>query len=137
MKKSEVPQDQVSTYAGQHKLMYAVDESGNYTGVPSSGWEVESNATREALRALKVDCLAAWERGRRGETSPLEFHMFDRRMDQALLAQTTGLFQWRIRRHFRPAVFSKLSDALLDRYCDALGLTREQLRTLPETASRD
>jgi hypothetical protein len=137
MKTSEVPQDQVSTYAGQHKLMYAVDESGDYMGVPSSGWEVESNATRDALSAISRDRLAAWERAKRGASSPLEFHMYDRRMDVSLLAQTAGLFQWRVRRHLRPEIFSKLSDALLDRYCDALGLTREQLQTLPETVASD
>src|SRR5690606_1305992 len=110
MKKSEVPQDQASTYAGQHKLLYAVDERGQYSGVPSSGWEVESAATREAIAAIEQDRRAAWERGKRGESSPLEYHMYSRRMDLALLSQSTGLFQWRIRRHFRPAVFSRLSD---------------------------
>lgn len=137
MKKNEVPQDQASTYAGQHKLMYAVDEKGEYTGVPSSGWEVESHATRDALNQINRDRLAAWERAKRGNTSPLEFHMFDRRMDLPLLAQTVGLFQWRVRRHLRPAVFTKLSDSLLERYCDALGLSREHLQSLPENPPSD
>lgn len=133
MKKNEVPQDNVSTYAGQHKLLYAVDESGNYTGVHSSGWDVECAATKDAIAAINRDRLAAWERANGGETSPLEFHMFDRRMDLALLAQSTGLFRWRIRRHFQPALFAKLSDKVLDRYCDALNLSRLELQTLPET----
>jgi len=133
MKKSEVPQDEASTYAGQHKLLYAVDERGQYSGVPSSGWEVESAATREAIAAIEQDRRAAWERGKRGESSPLEYHMYSRRMDLALLSQSTGLFQWRIRRHFRPAVFSRLSDSLLARYCEALDLDKQQLQTLPET----
>jgi hypothetical protein len=137
MKKNEVPQDQESTYAGLHKLMYAVDDNGDYTGVPSSGWEVESNATRDALNAINRDRMTAWERAKRGETSPLEFHMYDRRMDLPLLAQTVGLFQWRVRRHLRPAIFAKLSDSLLERYCEALGLSRKQLQSLPETPPSD
>lgn len=137
MKKDEVPQDEVSTYAGQHKLLYAVDEKGDYTGVRSSGWDVECAATQDALTAISEDRLAAWERGKRGETSPLEFHMYDRRMDLALLAQTTGMFQWRIRRHFRPSVFSRLSASVFARYGEALGLSPQQLQHLPETAPND
>jgi hypothetical protein len=48
-------------------------------------------------------------------------------MDLALLAQTTGLWRWRIRRHFRPQVFARLSPALRRRYADALGLSLEAL----------
>lgn len=132
MKKNEVPQDEVSTYAGQHKLLYAVDEKGNYSGVRSSGWDVECAATKDALALISEDRLAAWQRVKQGESSALEYHMYDRRMDLALLAQTTGIFQWRIRRHFRPRVFARLSDGLLSRYCEALGLSRQQLQSLPE-----
>ncbi|MEX1032722.1 MAG: hypothetical protein WDZ30_05135 [Cellvibrionaceae bacterium] len=137
MKKQDVPQDQVSTYAGQNKLLYAVDDQGNYTGVRSSGWEVESAATLDAITAINQDRLAAWERGNRGETSPLEFHMYNRRMDLSLLAQTTGLFKWRIRRHFQPTVFAGLSDSMLARYGDALGLAPHDLTRLPEKPPSD
>ena len=43
------------------------------------------------------------------------------------LAQITGLFQWRIRRHFRPAIYRRLSTSILARYADAFGLPVEQL----------
>ncbi|MGQ9427514.1 hypothetical protein ACXYTJ_16635 [Gilvimarinus sp. F26214L] len=137
MKKDEVPQDRDSTYAGQHKLLYAVDEKGNYTGVHSSGWEVESAATRDAIAVIDLDRRDALLRARQGQCSPLEYHMYDRRMDVSLLAQATGLFKWRIRRHFRPDVFTKLSPAIIERYCEALGLTRGQLNSLPEERDHD
>ena len=59
--------------------------------------------------------------------SPLEYHMYRSRMDVALLSQTTGLFRWRVRRHFRPEVFARLSPRLRQRYADALGLSPEAL----------
>jgi len=52
-------------------------------------------------------------------------------MDVALLSQVTGLWQWRIRRHFRPAVFARLPARLLTRYADALGMAPDTLRQLP------
>ena len=49
-------------------------------------------------------------------------------MDVPLLSQVTGLWQLRIRRHFRPDIFQSLSSGLLKRYGDAMGLTVEQLK---------
>jgi len=49
-------------------------------------------------------------------------------MDVPLLSQVTGLWQWRIRRHFRPDIFRNLSAGLLRRYGDAMGLSVEQLK---------
>jgi hypothetical protein len=52
-------------------------------------------------------------------------------MDVALLSQVSGIWQWRIRRHFNPQRFAQLSPRLLARYAEALGLTPEQLQTRP------
>ena len=135
MKKNEVPQDGAnSTYGGQHKLIYAVDENGDFVGVKSAGWRVEAEATQAALNVIQQHCDNAWLRASGGETAPLEYYMYYRRMDLPLLAQATGFFQWRIRRHFRPRVFQRLSGRLMARYADALGLDPETLGHLPEHA---
>jgi len=126
-----VPQDTSPTYGGQRKLLYAVDENGNYTGVQSQGWEPETQATLTAVAELDRLRDDAWRRAAAGQTSALEFHMFDRRMEFDTLAATTGLWRWRIRRHFDPRRFAKLSTALLARYADAMGITVEQLRSVP------
>ena len=134
MKKHDVPQDSDnSTYGGVRKLIYATNEKGEYEGVKSSGWSVEAEATRTALQLINQQCEQAWEDARTGKTAPLEYYMYYRRMDLALLAQTSGLFQWRIRRHLRPAIFAKLSDKLLARYSEALEIDPRQLKQLPES----
>ncbi|WP_317930864.1 hypothetical protein [Halioxenophilus sp. WMMB6] len=133
MKREDVPQDgATSTYGGERKLLYAVDANGDVVGVPSAGWEVESEATQSALDLIAEQCDAAWARAQQGTTSPLEYYMYYRRMDVALLAQTSGVWQWRIRRHFNPQRFQKLGRKLLARYEEALGLTIAELQTLPE-----
>lgn len=131
MKQDEVPQDASPVYIGQRRLLYAVDEQGNYGEARSSGWEVETEATMAAVREIERQRDDAWARGRRGEAAPLEFHMFRRRMDIALLAQTSGFWQWRVRRHLRPAVFARLSRRALERYAEALGLSMAELQQLP------
>jgi len=52
-------------------------------------------------------------------------------MDLPTLAQSTGFFQWQVKRHFKPTIFTKLPVKTLARYGDALGLSCEALSVLP------
>ena len=132
MKIDHVPQDDILTYAGMEKVIYATDEDGHYGTVASTGWSIEEEVTRQALFELKRLTDTAYDEAIKGEASPLFYHMYANRMDIQILSQTTGLFQWRIKRHFRPETFAKLNDQLLARYGDALGLSIEELKSLPE-----
>ena len=132
MNDHEVPQDGIRTYGGRRKLFYAVDPEGAYVTVPSSGWEAEEIATGSALEEIERLKRDAWRRASAGMTSPLEYYMYCRRMDLALLAMTAGLSRWRIRRHFKPRVYARIADRLLARYSEALGIDTATLRILVE-----
>jgi hypothetical protein len=132
METNSVPQDPSPTYEGQRKLLYAVDDKGNYTGVQSAGWEPETFATLTAVAELDRLREEAWTRALSGQTSALEFHMFDRRMELDTLAATTGIWKWRIRRHFDVQRFSRLSPRVLQRYAEAMGITVERLQHVPQ-----
>ncbi len=128
MKLDDVPQDaEASSYAGHSKLLYAVDQQGHYQGAQSAGWDAESYATQQALAELELLEQRAMQGWRSGELSPLSCLMYRYRMDELALAQVTGLWRWRIRRHFKPQVFARLSSTLLRRYAEAFGLPVEQL----------
>ena len=130
MRVDDVPQEGNRTLGGHRKALYARDGDGRLRIVQSAGWEVEEIVTRQAVEDLERLAEDARRRVLAGETSPLEYHMHRLRMDVPLLAQVTGLWQWRIRRHFRPAVFARLAPALLARYAEATGLSVEQLRRI-------
>jgi hypothetical protein len=134
MEKESVPQDNSASYAGLRKLLYAVDAQGNYVGVPSTGWEVEAQATEAAITELDRLRIDAWQRARAGTTSALEYHMYANRMEPDTLSATTGLWRWRVRRHFNPQRFAKLSARLLTRYADAMGIAVAALRVVPASA---
>jgi hypothetical protein len=134
MEKNSVPQDNSPTYAGLRKLLYAVDEQGKYTGVPSTGWEVEAFATQTAVSELDRQRRDAWQRARDGKTSALEFHMYRNRMELDTLSATTGIWRWRVRRHFSPRRFAKLPEKVLSQYAAAMGISVAELRAVPERA---
>ena len=125
---SEVPQEGNSTLGGHRKAMYARGADGKLHIVQSAGWEVEEIVTKQAVDDLLRLTEEARQRVLAGLTSPLEYHMYRVRMDVPLLAQASGIWQWRIRRHFRPAVFAGLSASLLATYADAMGMADDQLK---------
>ena len=128
MRDSEVPQEGNRTLGGQRKAMYARGVDGKLHIVQSAGWEVEEIVTKQAVDDLLRLTEEARQRVLAGLTSPLEYHMYRVRMDVPLLAQASGIWQWRIRRHFRPAIFAGLSASLLATYADAMGMAVEQLK---------
>ena len=123
----DVPQEGNRTLDGHHKALYAKGADGKLRLTQSAGWEVEEIVTRQAIDDLLRLTEDARLRVIAGLTSPLEYHMHRLRMDVSLLSQLTGLWQWRIRRHFQPAIFARLTPALISRYTEAMGLTPEQL----------
>ena len=131
MEKDNVPQQNISTYSGNKKAIYATDKNGEYGIIASSGWTVEEEVTRQALTELERLANEAHKDVKSAKRSTLYFHMYDRRMDLQTLAQSTGLFQWRIKRHFKPEIFKKLRTKTLNRYGAALGLSTAELCSIP------
>src|SRR5690554_827985 len=128
----EVPQDNSSTYAGHKKLLYAQNAGGEYVSIQSSGWEVEAAATIDAVTEYERLAAAARTEVVVGRKSPLLFHMYHNRMDLPLLAQVSGIWRWRIKRHFLPQHFARLNDTFLMRYADAFNISLAELKSLPE-----
>jgi hypothetical protein len=126
-----VPQEGNRTLGVHRKAVYARDAEGRIVIVPSLGSEVDETVTLQAVDRLHALAAEAKERALAGKTSPLEYWMYERRTDVLLLSQLTGYWQWRIRRHFDPRRFRRLSESQLSRYASALGITTAQLRSLP------
>jgi hypothetical protein len=126
-----LPQEGNATLAGHRKAMYARAADGRIVLAPSRGWEVEEIVTTQAVDAMVALAQGARQRVQQGTAAPLEYWMYACRMDVALLAQTSGTWQWQVRRHLRPATFARLSARQLQRYATALGMTAEAIRRMP------
>lgn len=130
MRPDEVPEQSARILEGQRKAVYVVDKDGHYFIAQSGGDEAEITVTEEAVAWFARLAEDARQRALRGETSPLEYHMFRLRMDEPTLASATGFWRWRVRRHLTATGFAKLSQRQLKRYAEALGLNIEQLQKL-------
>ncbi|KUG23242.1 hypothetical protein ASZ90_006903 [hydrocarbon metagenome] len=133
MKVNDVPQDNtVEYYEGVKRACYAVNDEGKYVIVPSSGWEAEEFINALAVKELAENLEKTRKAVLAGAKSPLAYHMERRQMIPEILGKTAGIAVFRVRRHLRPRIFSRLKSSLLERYAKALAVTIEELKTVPQ-----
>jgi len=124
MKKDEVPQDKGKLT----ELVYATDEKGNYMTTLSTGWEPKAIALSNSIEEISERIAIAKAQVENNEVSPIVYFMEFCRMDIGVLASYVGMWQWRVKRHFKPKVFAGLSDSTLKKYADSFNITIEELK---------
>ncbi|MFX0555706.1 hypothetical protein ACOCEA_02855 [Maribacter sp. CXY002] len=129
MKKEEVPQDKSNlASANIREMVYAVDENGKYTTTLSTGWDPKTIALDNAIKEIEERITLAKEKVLKKETSPIPYYMELHKMDIPVLASYVGIWQWRVKRHFKPSVFKKLSKRTLEKYAEVFEISIEQLK---------
>lgn len=129
MKKDEVPQDESNiSSVNMRELCYATDDEGNYTTALSSGWEPKTIALDNAIQDIKERTEMARRDVMAGSASPIVYFMELNKMDTGILASYTGIWKWRVKKHFKPKAFAGLSYKLLEKYAEAFSITPEELK---------
>ncbi len=127
--KIEVPKEPNSTLDGIQKVMYAKDDDGTFKRV-NYGSSIEEFATQTAVNEyelLKLECL---EKIKQGISSPIEYYMYENRMDLPTLCSAVGMFGFRVKRHLKMPIFRKMNDKLLSKYADVFGITIQDLKKM-------
>jgi hypothetical protein len=137
MKKAEVPQDDEGLLEGKlREVCYAVDESGNYITVLSTGWTPKNAALKQAWEEVNEKAEEIKRKVLEGKLSPVAYYMEKNIMNLKLLSQYTGISKWRIRKHLKPKVFSKLDDETLARYAKAFETSVALLKEFDENLNQ-
>ena len=129
MKKEEVPQDKGNlSNKNMKELVYATDEKGNYTTSLSTGWEPKTIALSNAIEEINERVALAKQQVKNGEKSPIFYFMEVNKMDLDILSSYVGYWKWRVKRHFKPSVFSKLNDKILQKYANVFSISVSELK---------
>lgn len=129
MKKDEVPQDKGNlSNINMKELVYATDDKGNYTTALSTGWEPKTIALSNSIEEISERIAIAKELVEKNEASPIYYLMELNRMDIAILASYVGMWQWRVKRHFKPNHFGKLNNKILQKYAATFNVSVNELR---------
>lgn len=130
MKESEVPQDKSSLQDNDiQELCYAVNDQGEYVTALSSGWETKTIVQEATLEGINARVQEAKEQVANGLVSPIVYFMEVNRMDLPTLSAYVSIWRWRVKRHFKPRIFKKLSAKVLQKYADAFEITVAELKS--------
>ena len=109
-----------------------MDENGQYTRTPTSGWEVEEVVLRDVVDDFAKSAEHAKTKVFKGESSPIDYYMNKNFMDLPALARGMGLAKWRVKRHFNPNAFNKLNQKILQKYADFFNIDVQTLINIKE-----
>ena len=126
MKDNEVPQDKSSFT----DLYYAVDKEGNYITKRSSGWKPKKIVLDRSLDMIDERVKDIKQKVMNNEVSPIMYYMELNRMDISVLAAYFGKWKWRVKKHFKPANFNKLSSKSLKKYADIFNISIDELKDI-------
>ncbi|WP_269222453.1 MULTISPECIES: hypothetical protein [Flavobacterium] len=131
MKTEEVPQDKGNlSNKNMKELVYATDEKGNYTTALSTGWEPKTIALSNSIEEISERIAIAKLQVENNEVSPICYYMELCRMDIGVLSSYVGMWQWRVKRHFKPKVFAGLSESVLKKYAETFNITIAELKQI-------
>ncbi len=130
MKKEDIPQDGGALTKLTKEIVYAVDNSGNYTTELSTGWKVKANALDVAWEDIEQRIENAKQKVLNNEASPILYFIELRLMDIGIVAAYTGFWKWTVKQHLKPPVFKKLSEKKLKKYAEAFNISVEELKTM-------
>lgn len=130
MQKKDIPQDPSGLDKFTKDICYAVDENGKYTTAASRGWEVKATALDITWNDIENRVKETRQKVLNGEASPLLFFMELRLMDVKMLSSYTGIWKWKIKKHLKPEIFSKLPDKILEKYATVFDVTVDVLKSM-------
>jgi len=129
MKTNEVPQDIGNlANASMKELCYAIDKKGKYTTKLSDGWKVKTLVLNKSLELIEERAQEFKNNFKKGRISPIPYFMEINRMDLTVLSGYMNKWKWVLKRHFKPLIFDKLSQKILQKYADTFNISVDNFK---------
>ena len=114
-------------YKNNRELHYSFDPQKGYTRkvdyqyhgnqiIIQQGWDVVESRLKDVSEKI-----------REGKLSPVAFYMEKNQMELSMLSDYTGFMRWRIKRHLKPGVFSRLKPGTLSKYTSVFDISVNEL----------
>lgn len=137
MSNKDVKQDQLATRETRWQQMawtiYKIDDQGKYKTIVERYDDhlvmtvPFADASQEKAEEVKQRVLS-------NKSSPIEYFMYKRLMDSKALAQAMGIAVWRLKRHFKPNIFTTLDQHMLQKYAKIFKVQVDDLINFREDA---
>lgn len=118
-------------YTYNRELFYYFDKEKGFTRAVDYQNNSNQVIIKQGWDAAEQRLSDIREKVKAGILSPIAFYMEKRLLEVPMLAAYMEIGAWRVKRHLKPKVFKKLSQATLSKYADIFEISVEML-TNPE-----
>jgi len=105
----------------QEMILFAEKDDKTYGAIKSGSYVVQHFLSDFYLKKENLE-KALREELKKGNISPVFYYMLLQDMGPGDLAKRVGISKRKLRKHFRPDFFAKLSDAMLHKYAVVFGV---------------
>jgi hypothetical protein len=114
---------------GQHReLSYSYEDDGKFEKTVGFHGEADRLILQQAWDLFHERIEDARQRVLAGKVSPIVFYMEKNLLDPMNLSMMAGISLWRVKWHFKPGVFRRLNEKVLQKYAVAFNITVDQLK---------
>lgn len=114
---------------GQYReLLYSYNENGNFEKTVGYHGEPDRVILQQAWDLFNERIEDARQKVLAGKASPVVYYMEKILADPMGLSMMAGIPIWKVKLHFKPWFFNRLSDKTLGKYAEAFNITVAQLK---------
>ncbi len=115
-------------YGKYRELLYNYSEDGNYVKTVGYHGEPDRIILQQAWDLFNERIEEARQKVIAGKASPVVYYMEKILADPMGLSMMAGIPIWKVKLHFKPWFFARLSEKTLGKYAEAFNITVEQLK---------
>ena len=117
-------------YGKYREMLYSYDETGNFQQDVKYHGETDRVVLQQAWDLFNERIADAREKVLAGKASPIVYYMEKILTDPLNLSMMAGIPIWKVKLHFRPWFFKRMSAKDKAKYMEAFNITQEQLNNI-------
>jgi hypothetical protein len=117
-------------YGKSRELLYYYDEKGQYNKKVGYHGEPDRVVLQQSWDLFNDRIEEARQKVLSGKASPIVYYMEKILTDPLNLSMMAGISFWKIKLHFKPWFFKRLSEKTLGKYAEAFNVSVEQLKNV-------
>ncbi len=128
MEENQNPVYKDKAYGQYRELSYSYEDGGKFEQTVGFHGDADRLILQQAWDLFNERIADARQRVLEGKVSPIAYYMEKNLLDPMNLSMMAGISLWRVKWHFKPGVFKRLSEPTMQKYATAFNVTIDQLK---------
>ena len=130
MEKESNPVYKDESYGKYREMLYSYEDDKQYKKIVGFHGEPDRVILQQAWDMFNERIEEARQKVISGKASPIVFYMEKILTDPMNLSMMAGVPIWKVKLHFKPWFFKRMSEKYMKKYADAFNISVEQLNNV-------